>query len=93
MEGKIKFPRRTARVGGNYLKTYSPVVNWFYIRTLLAMEFINKWNSRQVEFIQAYPQAPIEYDFYMELPKGFRTKDGDVRTHVIQLLKNLYGQK
>ena len=41
----------------------------------------------------AYPQAPIEYDMYMELPAGIRTKYGDGRTNVLHLLKNLYGQK
>ena len=32
--------------GVNYLETYSPVVNWFYIRTLLTIAFINKCHSR-----------------------------------------------
>jgi Reverse transcriptase (RNA-dependent DNA polymerase) len=47
----------------------------------------------QVDFIQAYPQADIEYDLYMELPKGIQTKHGDGKTHILKLLKNLYGQK
>ena len=79
--------------GVDYLNTYSPVVNWFSIRTLLTMAAIKKCHSIQVEFIQAYPQAPIDYDLYMELPKDFNTKEGDCRTHILQLLKNLYGQK
>ena len=54
------------------------------------MSIINKWHSRQVDFIQAYPQAPIEYDLYMELPNGFNTKEGDSGTHVFQTLNNLY---
>ena len=63
--------------------------NWFSIRTLLTMATINTWNSRQVYFIQAYPQAHIEYDLYMELQKDFNNKEGYSRTHVLQLLKNL----
>ena len=35
----------------------------------------------------------IKYNLYMELPKVFKTKDGDGRTHVLQLLNNMYGQK
>ena len=50
------------------------MVNWFSIRTLLTMSAINKWHSRQVDFIQVYPQATIEYELYMELPKGFNNK-------------------
>jgi hypothetical protein len=48
---------------------------------------------RQVDFIQAYPQAPIEFDMYMELPQGIETKTGNSKDHVLQLLSNLYGQK
>ena len=50
---------------------------------------MNKWHSRKVDFIQAYPQAHIEYDLYMELQKDFNNKEGYSRTHVLQLLKNL----
>ena len=45
------------------------MVKWFSIRTLLTMAAINKWHSRQVDFIHAYPQARIKYDLYMELLK------------------------
>ena len=50
-------------------------------------------NSKQVDFIMAYPQASIEFDMYMELPHGIRTKFGDGKTHVLKLKTNLYGQK
>ena len=30
---------------------------------------------------------------YMELPKGIKTKHGNGKTHVLKLLKHLYGQK
>jgi hypothetical protein len=46
-----------------------------------------------VFFILAYPQAPIEFDMYMELPKGVKMADGSRKMHVLKLLKNLYGQK
>ena len=35
----------------------------------------------------------MEYDIYMELPKGFKTKEGYGRTYVLQILKKLYIQK
>ena len=62
----------------NYLDTQSPIVTWFYIRTLLTLAIINTWNSIQVDFVKAYPQLFISYDLYMELPKGFKTRDRDV---------------
>jgi hypothetical protein len=41
----------------------------------------------------AYPQAPIETDFYMELPQGIKTVTRNSKDHVLKLLKNIYGQK
>ena len=46
-----------------------------------------------MDFVQVYLQAPIEYFLYVELSKGFKTKEGCVQTYVLQLLKNLNGQK
>ena len=79
--------------GENYFETYAPVVTWFSIRLLLVLSLINNWYTRQVDFVLAYPQADIEFDMYMELPKGIETKYGNGKTHVLKLLKNLYGQK
>ena len=77
----------------NYWETFAPVVTWITIRLLLILTIINKWKSRQVDFILAYPQANIETDMYMELPKGIEMAHGKGKTHVLQLIKNLYGQK
>jgi hypothetical protein len=41
----------------------------------------------------AYPQAPIEMDIYMELSQGIQPTTGNSKDHVLQLLKNIYGQK
>jgi hypothetical protein len=43
--------------------------------------------------VQAYPQAPIKTDMFMELPYGIETKHGNAKDHVLQLVSNLYGQK
>ncbi len=40
----------------------------------------------------AYPQADIEVPLFMDIPKGFNV-DGSRKTHCLQLIKNLYGQK
>eukprot|EP01082_Thalassiosira_pseudonana_P014670 g13359.t1 g13359 contig8:485418-487020(-) len=54
---------------------------------------VKEWSLRQVDFVMAYTQAPIEMDMYMELPAGLSTKHGDSKSHVLKLLANLYGQK
>jgi len=79
--------------GMNYFETYVPVVTWFAIRLMIVMGIIFYWALRQVDFVMAYPQAPIETDFYMELPQGIQTKTGNSKDHVLKLLKNIYGQK
>ena len=79
--------------GMNYYETYAPVVTWFAIRLLIVIGIIFGWALRQVDFVMAYPQAPIECDMYMELPQGIRTSEGESKDHVLKLLKNIYGQK
>jgi hypothetical protein len=77
----------------NYFETYAPVVTWFAIRLMIVMGIIFDWALRQVDFVMAYPQAPIETDIYMELPQGIQTATGNSKDHVLKLLKNIYGQK
>ena len=80
-------------LGVNYWETYAPVVTWAAIRLLLVLLIICGWYSVQIDFVLAYPQAPVDCDLYMRIPKGF-TIDGVTReTHALKLLKNLYGQK
>jgi hypothetical protein len=54
---------------------------------------IFNWALHQVDFVMAYPQAPVEMDIYMELPQGIHTETGNSKDHVLKLLKNIYGQK
>ena len=77
----------------NYYETYAPVVTWFAIRLMIIFAIIFRWSLRQVDFVMAYPQAPIEMDIYMELPQGIETAQGNSKYHVLKLLKNIYGQK
>ena len=78
--------------GVNFWETYSPVVTWASIRLLLILTILNGWCTKQIDFIQAYPQAPVECDLYMQVPRGFDVK-GDPHSHVLKLRSNLYGQK
>jgi hypothetical protein len=79
--------------GMNYFETYAPVVTWFAIRLMTIFGIIFSWSLFQVDFVMAYPQAPVENDIYMELPQGIHTATGNSKDHVLKLLKNIYGQK
>ncbi len=59
--------------GMRYYDTYAPVVTWFAIQLLIVFGILFSWSLWQVDFVMAYPQAPIEMDMYMELPQGINS--------------------
>ena len=64
------------------------------VRMLLTLATVHKWHTTQIDYVLAYPQAPVEREIYMELPKGLDYEGGVSRkTHVLKLVRNLYGQK
>ena len=78
--------------GVNFWETYSPVVNWFSIRLFLIISILNDWETRQIDFVLAFPQADVECDIYMEVPPGFDVK-GEKKMYCLKLRKNIYGTK
>jgi Reverse transcriptase (RNA-dependent DNA polymerase) len=80
-------------LGVNYWETYAPVLTWPAIRLLLALSIICGWKSKQIDFVLAYPQAPVECELYMKIPEGFTIEGVTNKTHALKILKNLYGQK
>jgi hypothetical protein len=68
-------------------------MTWFAIRLMIIFGIIFCWALQQVDFVMAYPQAPIKMDIYMELPQGIQTKHGNSNEHVLKLEKNIYGHK
>ena len=80
--------------GVNFWETYSPVVNWFTIRLFLTLALIFQWHTRQIDFVLAFPQADVECDMYMAIPRGFTLPEGyNAKDYCLQLRKNVYGQK
>jgi hypothetical protein len=73
----------------NFFETFSPVVNWFSVHLIFTLYLLSDWNTKQVDFVLAYPQAPIEFDMYMNLPKVTQMSNGNRNTHVLKLRKNL----
>ena len=62
------------------------MVTWYAIRLLLILAVLYGWSLRQVDFVMAYPQAPIEMDMYMDLPQGIKTRYRNSNDHVLKLL-------
>lgn len=68
------------------------MVGWSTIRLFLITMLLNNWQSRQVDFVLAFPQADIECEMHMEIPQGFEF-EGLAKDHCLKLKTNLYGQK
>lgn len=80
--------------GVHYDETYAPVASWRFIRLLLTLVLKHKWHSKQLDYVLAFPQAPVEKEIYMKIPRGFELKGAqNSDDFVLKLNKNVYGQK
>ena len=77
--------------GIHYDQTYAPVTSWKFIRLLLILIVKCGWHSRQIDYVLAFPQAPIEKELYMYVPKGFEI-EGNNKDYVLKVHRNVYGQ-
>jgi len=92
------------RYGVNYWETYAPVVNWSTVRLVLTLSILHNFKSRQVDFIQAFTQAPLDCPIFMEVPAGYsvlnstlqftgKANQNSDKSWVLQLTKNMYRLK
>ena len=51
----------------SFWEMYAPVVNWFSIRLFLVTSIIQDWETWQIDFVLAFPQADAECNIYMDL--------------------------
>ncbi len=58
--------------GCDYWDTCALVATWGLHCLILAKAIIHSWHSKQIDFVMAYTQAPVERDMYMESQKAFR---------------------
>jgi Reverse transcriptase (RNA-dependent DNA polymerase) len=78
--------------GIDYDETYALVASWASIWLILLISCLNNWVRRQIDYVQAFPQAPIEQELYIEIPKGCNIGKYDPKDWVLQVLNNIYGQ-
>jgi hypothetical protein len=82
------------RHGVHYNETYSPVASWNSVRMLLTLTAVHGWHTKQIDFVQAFAQAPVERTLYMKIPSGVELEDdSDPRDYVLMIHRNIYGQK
>ena len=79
--------------GLDYEETYTPVTSWRSICLLLTMVAMHRWHTLHLDYVLAFPQAPVERELYMSVPKGFTMDEGDPSDYALHIHKNIYGQK
>ena len=86
--------------GVDYFDTFAPVVQWSTVRMMLVLSLTLGLASKQVDYVSAFCQAPIEEDVYVNLPKGWRRlnqlgglKEQFKADHVLKLKRSVYGLK
>jgi Reverse transcriptase (RNA-dependent DNA polymerase) len=57
--------------GIDYWETYTPVIHWSTVHMVLVPSALLKLKSRQVDYTQAFPQAPLDDDVFMRIPQGW----------------------
>jgi hypothetical protein len=55
----------------------------------MTLAIINNYYTRQLNFVQAFPQADIERELYMKLPAGFSI-EGITLTEEEKRRKNMF---
>ena len=70
--------------------TLAPVVNWSTVRLLNMMDEMDVWESRKIDYVIAFPQAPIDSDVYPHLPAVFHVDGKEKNIHISQSLRRIY---
>ena len=98
--GKILKHKARLNVDGSKMRkgihcneTYSPVANWSSVRLLLTLVAALDWHSVQIDYVQAFPQAPVEKPLYLKIPVGFRMSKGDPKDYALRVDRNVHGQR
>ena len=66
------------------------------MRLCLTLSAIFDWKSRQIDYVQAFPQAKLHESekVYVEIPRDFYVhKEADTKHYALKLNKNVYGLK
>lgn len=84
----------------DHWSTYSPAASWSTVQLMIIFALINNWHMQSIDFVLAFPQAPVKIDIYMQPPKVLPDVSipdllsyCDCFNHVYKLIKNLYGLK
>ncbi|CAN0444681.1 unnamed protein product [Discosporangium mesarthrocarpum] len=73
----------TQHEGVDFFQTFSPVVGYDTLRAVLSVAAYRGWNIDALDFTQAYLNATLKEDVWLELPDG----------EIVKANKSIYGLK
>ena len=79
------------KYGEDYDETFSPVVRFESIRSVIALSVQRKLQLHQMDITAAFLNGELNEDVYMKQPQGF--EDNNRKDYVYKLKKSLYGLK
>ncbi len=77
--------------GADYDETFSPVVRFSSIRTLLSFAIQNNLHVHEMDVVTAFLNGHLEEEIYMEQPEGYIKPEQEHK--VCKLKKSIYGLK
>ena len=79
--------------GVDYFESYAPVAAWSTFRMVMNIAIQRGWATRQVDFSNAFVQARLKEEVYLELPAMFSDENQNSTDEgvVLKLNKSLYG--
>ncbi len=78
--------------GIDYFEKYAPVVSWSTVRLVMSIALQRGWNTKQIDFENAFVQADLKEDVYIRCPPMFEPEGAmNGGEYVMKLDKSLYG--
>lgn len=77
--------------GVDYFDTFSPALRLASLRYLISIAVLKNFIIYHLDVQTAFLNGDLEEEIYMEIPEGFDTINQDRRSHVLRLLKSIYG--
>eukprot|EP00957_Ditylum_brightwellii_P010042 757764-Ditylum_brightwellii.AAC.1 len=71
--------------GVDFWETYSPILNWITVMTLLAIAAINDLPTSLIDFVLAFPQAELDVVVFMKLLIGIDVQQGHAKDYILHL--------
>lgn len=83
----------TQQYGVDFDRVFSTVAKLSTLRLLLVLAAAENYNLSSIDIRQAYLQATLSEELYMEVPPGLDNTDKDGNALVVRLRRSLYGLK